>query len=140
PVIHNLVISNVPGPAVPLYFLGARMTAMYPFGPIFHGAALNITVLSLDGRLDIGLISCPDLVPDLWELVDDFSPALEDLILAAGAEIDEILASDAERDDVVSEERGRRPEGSSRDVERVRACPPIGRSGQERNCTRGRHR
>ncbi|UPK64087.1 wax ester/triacylglycerol synthase family O-acyltransferase [Rhodococcus pyridinivorans] len=105
PVIHNLVISNVPGPPVPLYFLGARMTAMYPFGPIFHGAALNITVLSLDGRLDIGLISCPDLVPDLWKLVDDFSPALEDLILAAGAENDDILTSDVERDDVVSQER-----------------------------------
>ena len=86
PVIHNLVISNVPGPSVPLYFLGARMTGMYPFGPILHGAGLNIAVLSLAGKLDIGLISCPDLVPDLWELVDDFSLALDDLILAAGAQ------------------------------------------------------
>ncbi|UYP20667.1 wax ester/triacylglycerol synthase family O-acyltransferase [Rhodococcus sp. Z13] len=85
PVIHNLVISNVPGPPFPLYFLGARMTGMYPFGPIFHGAALNITVLSLDGMLDIGMISCPDLVPDLWQLVDDFAPALEELLAAAEA-------------------------------------------------------
>ena len=47
-----------------------------------------------DGRLDIGLISCPDLVPDLWELVDDFSPALEDLILAAGAESDDVVSQE----------------------------------------------
>lgn len=83
PAIHNLVISNVPGPAVSLYFLGAQVTALYPFGPIFHGAGLNITVMSLDGKLDVGLISCPDLLPDLWDLVDDFTPALDDLLAAA---------------------------------------------------------
>lgn len=83
PAIHNLVISNVPGPAVGLYFLGARITGMYPFGPIFHGAALNVTVLSLDGKLDVGLISCPDAVPELWELADDFAPALDELLAAA---------------------------------------------------------
>lgn len=85
PAIHNLVISNVPGPPVPLYFLGARITAMYPLGPIFHGAGLNISLMSLAGKIDIGLISCPDLVPDLWELVDDFGPALDELLDAARA-------------------------------------------------------
>ena len=52
PVIHNLVISNVPGPPLPIYFLGAQVTGFYPFGPVFHGAGLNVTVLSNDGRLD----------------------------------------------------------------------------------------
>src|SRR6185312_11664501 len=36
--VHNLVISNVPGPQVPLYFLGSEVKAMYPLGPIFHGS------------------------------------------------------------------------------------------------------
>jgi diacylglycerol O-acyltransferase len=80
--VHNLVISNVPGPQVPLYFLGAEVKAMYPLGPIFHGCALNITVMSLTGKLDVGLISCPELLPDLWDLADDFHVGLEELLAA----------------------------------------------------------
>ncbi len=45
PVIHNLVISNVPGPPVPLYFAGGLVEGLYPMGPVFHGAGLNITVM-----------------------------------------------------------------------------------------------
>jgi WS/DGAT/MGAT family acyltransferase len=82
--VHNLVVSNVPGPQVPLYFLGCGVKAMYPLGPIFHGSGLNITVMSLNGKLDVGLISCPELVPDLWEMADDFGVALEELLAAAG--------------------------------------------------------
>jgi len=81
--VHNLVISNVPGPQIPLYFLGAEVTALYPLGPVFHGAGLNITVMSLNGKLDIGLISCPELLPDLWEMADDFAAGMEELLAAA---------------------------------------------------------
>jgi len=83
PVIHNLVISNVPGPPMPIYFMGARITGFYPFGPIFHGAGLNITVISNDGHLDVGLIACRELVPDVWDLADDLPVALEELVTAA---------------------------------------------------------
>ena len=48
--VHNLVVSNVPGPQIPLYFLGAEVASMYPLGPIFHGSGLNITVMSLNGK------------------------------------------------------------------------------------------
>ncbi len=80
--VHNLVLSNVPGPQIPLYFLGAEVKAMYPLGPIFHGSGLNITVMSLSGTLDVGLISCPELLPDLWEMADDFAVALDELLAA----------------------------------------------------------
>jgi WS/DGAT/MGAT family acyltransferase len=80
--VHNLVVSNVPGPQIPLYFLGAEVKAMYPLGPIFHGSGLNITVMSLTGKLDVGLISCPELLPDLWDMADDFLVALEELVAA----------------------------------------------------------
>ncbi|MBU3749556.1 MAG: wax ester/triacylglycerol synthase family O-acyltransferase [Mycobacterium sp.] len=81
--VHNLVVSNVPGPQIPLYFLGAEVESMYPLGPIFHGAGLNITVLSLNGKLNIGLISCPDLLPDLWEMADGFDTGMAELLAAA---------------------------------------------------------
>jgi WS/DGAT/MGAT family acyltransferase len=78
--VHNLVISNVPGPQVPLYFLGSEVKAMYPLGPIFHGSGLNITVMSLTGKLDVGIVSCPELLPDLWDMADDFEVALNELL------------------------------------------------------------
>jgi diacylglycerol O-acyltransferase / wax synthase len=81
--VHNLVVSNVPGPQIPLYFLGNEVKAMYPLGPVFHGCGLNITVMSLNGKLDVGIISCPELLPDLWDLADDFGPGLDELLAAA---------------------------------------------------------
>lgn len=81
--VHNLVVSNVPGPQGPLYMLGCEVRAMYPLGPIFHGSGLNVTVMSLSGNLDIGIVSCPELVPDLWDLADAFDLAMKELLAAA---------------------------------------------------------
>jgi diacylglycerol O-acyltransferase / wax synthase len=80
--VYNLVVSNVPGPQARLFFLGSEVKAMYPLGPIFHGSGLNITVMSLTGKLDVGVISCPELLPDLWDLADDFGVALQELLSA----------------------------------------------------------
>jgi diacylglycerol O-acyltransferase len=79
PVIHNLVISNVPGPPVPLYFMGARVDALYPLGPVFHGAGLNITVMSSNGNMHVGLIGCRDALPDIADLGADFNDELDAL-------------------------------------------------------------
>jgi diacylglycerol O-acyltransferase len=83
PVIHNLVISNVPGPPVPLYFIGAKIEGLYPLGPVFHGAGLNITVMSSDGKVHVGAIACRELVPQPWKLTDQFPAELEALHAAA---------------------------------------------------------
>jgi WS/DGAT/MGAT family acyltransferase len=78
--VYNLIISNVPGPQATLYFLGCEVKAIYPLGPLFHGCGLNVTVMSLNGKLNVGIISCPDLVPDLWRIADGFDIALEELL------------------------------------------------------------
>jgi diacylglycerol O-acyltransferase len=75
-VVHNLVISNVPGPPVPLYFMGARVEAMLPLGPVFHGAGLNITVMSNAGRVGVGIIACRESVPDVDDLARRFPEEL----------------------------------------------------------------
>ena len=81
--VHSLIISNVPGPQTTLYFMGCQVEALYPLGPLFHGCGLNITVMSLNGKLNVGVISCPDLVPDVWRLADDFNVALDELLESA---------------------------------------------------------
>ena len=83
PPLQSLVVSNMPGPPIPLYCAGARVDAVYPFGPLLPGAGLNITVLSNMGNLDVGLLGCPDLVPDLWEIADGFPAAIATLLDAA---------------------------------------------------------
>jgi diacylglycerol O-acyltransferase len=79
PVIHNLVISNVPGPPVALYFMGAKIIGLYPLGPVFHGAGLNVTVMSNDGHVHVGAIACRESVPEPWRLVEKFPEELDAL-------------------------------------------------------------
>ncbi len=83
PVIHNLVISNVPGPPVPLYFMGARIMGLYPLGPVFHGAGLNITVMSNMDTMHVGIIACESAMPDPWALAVKFEEELQALYAAA---------------------------------------------------------
>ncbi|QSR26286.1 wax ester/triacylglycerol synthase family O-acyltransferase [Nocardioides aromaticivorans] len=84
PVVHNLVISNVPGPPIPLYFMGARIEALCPLGPVFHGAGLNITVMSNAGQMHVGAIACRESMPDTDALVRHFPAELERLSEAVG--------------------------------------------------------
>ena len=62
---YNLIISNVPGPNVPLYLAGARLLAYYPVSAITDGQGLNITVMSYCGTMYFGLVACRELMPDL---------------------------------------------------------------------------
>jgi diacylglycerol O-acyltransferase / wax synthase len=82
---QNAVISNVPGPAEPLYIAGAKLVELYSVGPILEGIGLNVTVWSYLGTLYVGLISCPELMGDLWDLAELIPPALDELMAAAAS-------------------------------------------------------
>jgi hypothetical protein len=81
--VHNLIVSNVPGPPIPLYCAGGRVVSTFPMGPILEGCALNITVLSNMGNVDFGAIACRESVPDLWDLATGFADAVALLKKAA---------------------------------------------------------
>jgi diacylglycerol O-acyltransferase / wax synthase len=85
--IHNVVISNVPGPPIPLYVGGARVVATYPMGPVILGAGLNLTVLSNMGNVDLAAAGCTELVPDIWDIPEHFSAAVQELVVAADKHI-----------------------------------------------------
>ena len=82
----NLVISNVPGPREPLFAAGSRLLHYYPVSTIVDGQGLNITVQSYLDTLDFGLVSCRELVPDLWDMVDAIVDDLYALADAVGVE------------------------------------------------------
>jgi len=81
PPVANVLISNVPGPAVPLYVAGARMMHFYPVSIPYHGTALNITVQSYAGSLDFGLTACRRILSqeESYELIGHLRDALEQI-------------------------------------------------------------
>jgi diacylglycerol O-acyltransferase len=78
----DVMASNVAGSPVPLYLGGARLERLVPFGPR-SGAGLNITLLSYDGRLSIGLHIDPAATPDVDQLVSCLQEGLDDTLRAA---------------------------------------------------------
>ncbi|MFC5745132.1 WS/DGAT/MGAT family O-acyltransferase [Actinomadura rugatobispora] len=82
----NLIISNVPGPQFPLYLCGSRVLGYYPLSVVTDlSGGVNITVFSYDGKLDIGVVACRDLIPDPSEFIDHLTDALDELKALARA-------------------------------------------------------
>ena len=69
--------SNVPGSPVPVYLLGVPVTAVFPFGPL-AGAAVNVTLLSYQNELNIGVNVDPAAVPDIDTLIRRLDSALSE--------------------------------------------------------------
>jgi WS/DGAT/MGAT family acyltransferase len=84
PVVHhqplvNLVVTNVPGPGVPLYLMGARMLEAFPIVPLVGNLSVGVAVLSYDGALTIGVTADEATCPDLDVLVDGIERSLHAL-------------------------------------------------------------
>ena len=61
----NLVITNIPGPPVPLYLCGARVLRVFPYVEVIDNEGLTIAVVSYDDQLHFGITSDRDVMPDL---------------------------------------------------------------------------
>ncbi|MEU7938703.1 wax ester/triacylglycerol synthase family O-acyltransferase [Microbispora bryophytorum] len=77
----NLIVSNVPGPRVPLYLCGARMLAYHPLSVVTDATGgISITCASYDGRLDFGVVACPTRLPDVWSMIGHLREAMDELL------------------------------------------------------------
>jgi WS/DGAT/MGAT family acyltransferase len=84
PLAH-CTITNVPGPAVPLYMCGARMTYFSAIMPIADGMGLVFAVTSYDGRIVISPTSCRELMPDPEVFAQCVRDSFQELLAAAQA-------------------------------------------------------
>lgn len=82
----NVVISNVPGPPIPVYAAGAKLLAHYPVSVVADGLALNLTVIGYLGQLHFGLIAARERVPDVDRINDWIEEELATLLALARAE------------------------------------------------------
>ncbi len=79
PVPANVLVSNVPGPPVPLYVGGLHMSGYWPLSIVEHGVGVNITLIDYAGTLFFGFVVARKAVPDPRALADDFLAAFEEL-------------------------------------------------------------
>jgi hypothetical protein len=80
----NTIVTNVPGPQIPLYFHGARVREIYPMVPLMEGMGLGIAVTSYAGTMNFGFNADPDIVPDLASFTAMMRRALERIAADVG--------------------------------------------------------
>ncbi len=79
----NLIVTNVPGPPIPFYLLGARMVAAYPHLPLFENQGLGVALFSYAGTLYWGVGGDWNQMPDLNEFIGDIAESFDVLCAAA---------------------------------------------------------
>jgi WS/DGAT/MGAT family acyltransferase len=84
--LFNLLVTNIPGPQVPLYILGHKLEDLFPLAFLPDGHALAVAIMSYDGRIEYGLLGDFDALPDIDVIADGIDLALAELIAAAGAQ------------------------------------------------------
>lgn len=81
----HLAVSNLVGPPVPVWLLGARVRSLHPFAPLPAFGGVNVVAVSYAGDVGIGVTVDPDTVPDSDAVVAGLHAELADLVRAAGA-------------------------------------------------------
>jgi diacylglycerol O-acyltransferase / wax synthase len=81
--LFNVVVTNVPGPQVPLYVLGRELEDCFPVGFLPPNQALFIAVMSYNGGINFGLLGDYDVMDDLDVVATAIERALAELLEAA---------------------------------------------------------
>ncbi|WP_205697500.1 wax ester/triacylglycerol synthase family O-acyltransferase [Conexibacter sp. SYSU D00693] len=81
--LFNLIVTNVPGPQFPLYVRGRELEDIFPVAFLPKGHALAIAIMSYNGRMNFGLLSDFDAMPDVQEVADGIEASLAELVALA---------------------------------------------------------
>jgi WS/DGAT/MGAT family acyltransferase len=81
--LSNCVITNVPGPQEPLYFMGARLVTFTGIGPVSSGSGPTFAVTSYLGRLTVAFTACPGWISDPQLMVRCLDESHAELLAAA---------------------------------------------------------
>ncbi|MGZ4170052.1 MAG: WS/DGAT domain-containing protein, partial [Solirubrobacteraceae bacterium] len=81
--LFNLLVTNIPGPQVPLYVLGRRLEDLFPVAFLPEDHALAVAIMSYNGGLDYGLLGDYDAMPDIDVVADGIEASLAELLAAA---------------------------------------------------------
>ena len=84
--LFNLIVTNIPGPQVPLYLLGHQLQDLFPVAFLPENHALAIAIMSYNGGLDFGLLADYDALPDIDVVADGLADSLAELLAAARGE------------------------------------------------------
>ena len=82
----NCVVTNVPGPQVPLYSAGARLVTQYGLGPVYDGMGLMFPVFSYLGHINIAVSACREMMPDPEFFAGCLQTSFDELRQACGAD------------------------------------------------------
>jgi diacylglycerol O-acyltransferase len=83
--LFNLLVTNIPGPQIPLYVLGRKLTDLLPVAFLPENHALAIAIMSYDGGIDFGLLGDYDALPDIDLVAAGIDAALRELVELARA-------------------------------------------------------
>ena len=90
----NLLVTNIPGPQMPLYLLGRKLVELFPQAPLATDQGLSIAALSYDNKIGFGLLADHDILPDVEVIAAGIESSLDDLLIAGGArKVEEMLAA-----------------------------------------------
>jgi WS/DGAT/MGAT family acyltransferase len=81
--LFNVVVTNVPGPQMPLYILGRELEDIFPVGFLPPNQALFVAVMSYNGQVNFGLLADYDAVDDVGVIATAIERALAELVEAA---------------------------------------------------------
>jgi WS/DGAT/MGAT family acyltransferase len=81
--LFNLLVTNIPGPQLPLYVLGRQLLDLFPVAFLPEDHALAVAIMSYNGRLDYGLLGDYDAMPDIDIVADGIEASLAELLAAA---------------------------------------------------------